>query len=167
MNFNKSNFKICVVGLGYVGLPLAARLALKEFDVVGFDINEIRVQELCDNVDRNDDIDLTNLKILSQNSKLTSNSSDIKNCNIFIITVPTPINDDKTPNLGPIIASSKLIGSLMMKDSIIIYESTVYPGVTDDICTPILEKESNLAFNKDFSTGYSPERVVPETNLIQ
>ena len=161
MIFNKNNFKICVVGLGYVGLPLAARFALKEFDVVGFDINEIRVQELCDNVDRNDDIDLTNLKILNQNSKLTSNSSDIKNCNIFIITVPTPINDDKTPNLGPIIASSKLIGSLMMKDSIIIYESTVYPGVTDDICTPILEKESNLAFNKDFSTGYSPERVVP------
>ena len=86
MIFNKNNFKICVVGLGYVGLPLAARFALKEFDVVGFDINETRVQELCNNVDRNNDIELANLKILNQNSQLTSNSSDIKDCNIFIIT---------------------------------------------------------------------------------
>ena len=169
MNLNKSDYKICVVGMGYVGLPLAARLSLKEFNVVGFDINETRVQELCNNVDRNNDIELANLKILNQNSQLTSNSSDIKDCNIFIITVPTPINDDKTPNLDPIIASSRLIGSLMMKESIIIYESTVYPGVTDDICTPILEKESNLLFNKDFSTGYSPERIVPgdKVNTIE
>ena len=169
MNLNKSEFKICVVGLGYVGLPLAARLSLKKFNVVGFDINETRVQELCINVDRNDDIELANLKILNQNSQLTSNSSDIKDSNIFIITVPTPINDNKTPNLDPIRASSKLIGSLMKKESIIIYESTVYPGVTDDICTPILEKESNLLFNKDFSTGYSPERIVPgdKVNTIE
>ena len=119
--------------------------------------------------DRNDDIELANLKILNQNSQLTSNSSDIKDCNIFIITVPTPINDDKTPNLDPIKASSKLIGSLLMKGSIIIYESTVYPGVTDDICTPILEDESNLACNKDFYTGYSPERIVPgdKNNTIE
>ena len=169
MNLNKSDYKICVVGMGYVGLPLAARLSLKEFNVVGFDINETRVQELCNNVDRNDDIELANLKILNLNSQLTSNSSDIKDCNIFIITVPTPINDDKTPNLDPIKASSKLIGSLLMKGSIIIYESTVYPGVTDDICTPILEKESDLIFNKDFSTGYSPERIVPgdKVNTIE
>mgnify|MGYP001391050940 CR=1 FL=1 len=169
MNLNKSDYKICVVGLGYVGLPLAARFSLKEFDVIGFDINKIRVEELCNNVDRNDDIELANLKILNQNSQLTSNSLDIKDCNIFIVTVPTPINDDKTPNLDPIIASSELIGSLMMQDSIIIYESTVYPGVTDDICSPILEKESKMVFNKDFSTGYSPERIVPgdKTNTIE
>ena len=169
MNYNKGDFKICVVGLGYVGLPLAARFSLKEFDVVGFDINETRVLELTNNIDRNDDIELVNLEILNQNSKLTSNSSHIKDCNIFIITVPTPINNDKTPNLDPIRASSELIGSLMMKGSIIIYESTVYPGVTDDICTPLLEKKSNLLFNKDFSTGYSPERIVPgdKVNTIE
>jgi len=169
MNLNKSDYKICVVGLGYVGLPLAARFALKEFNVVGFDINKNRVHELIKNVDRNDDIELENLIALNKNSQLTSRSSDIKDCNIFIVTVPTPINDDKTPDLKPIISSSELIGSIMMKNSIVIFESTVYPGVTDDICTPLLEKESNLVFNKDFSTGYSPERIVPgdKVNTIE
>ena len=161
MNLKKSDFKICIVGLGYVGLPLAARFSLKDFEVIGYDNNKNRIQELTSDIDCNDDIDLEYLKKLNQKSKLTSKSSEIKNCNIFIITVPTPINKDKTPNLGPIIASSELIGGLMRKDSIVVYESTVYPGVTDDICTPILERESSHTFNKDFSTGYSPERIVP------
>ena len=161
MNFSKSDYKICVVGLGYVGLPLSARFSLKKFDVIGFDINQMRVEELTNNIDRNDDIDIENLKILNQKSRLSSDLKDIKDCNIFIVTVPTPINSDETPNLEPIKASSKVIGRLMKKGSIVIYESTVYPGVTDDICTPILEKESSFVFNKDFSTAYSPERIVP------
>ena len=161
MVYKKSDYKICIVGLGYVGLPLAARFSLKGFHVIGFDINERRVNELRNNIDYNDDIELENLEAFNLNSKISSNSSDIKDCNIFIVTVPTPINQDKTPNLEPIINASKLIGSIMSKDSIVIYESTVYPGVTDEVCTPVLEKESSFIINKDFSTGYSPERIVP------
>ena len=159
--FNKEDYKICIVGLGYVGLPLAARFSLKGFNVTGFDIKEERINQLSDQIDINNDISKKNLEILVKNSKLTSNINEIKECNIFIITVPTPINEDKTPDLGPLIASSELVGSMINKDSIVIYESTVYPGVTDEICTPILEEKSNLTFNKEFSTGYSPERIVP------
>ena len=161
MKFKKSEYKICIVGLGYVGLPLAARFSLKGFDVIGFDISETRIEELRNNVDHNNDIELEHLEAFNLNSQISSDSSDIKDCNIFIVTVPTPIKKDKTPNLEPVINSSKLIGSLMSKGSIVIYESTVYPGVTDDICMPVLEKESTFIFNKDFSTGYSPERIVP------
>lgn len=158
---NKEDYKICIVGLGYVGLPLAARFAFKGFDVTGFDINKERVTQLANKIDINKDISDSTLEILVKNSKLTSKIDEILQSNIFIITVPTPINEDKTPDLKPLIASSELIGSIMKKDSIVIYESTVYPGVTDEICTPILEKKSNLIFNKEFSTGYSPERIVP------
>jgi UDP-N-acetyl-D-galactosamine dehydrogenase len=169
MNFNKNNYKICIVGLGYVGVPLCARFSLKEFDVVGFDINKKRINELKNNSDSNNDIDLDHLKALNKNSKLTSDLRDIKDCNIFIVTVPTPINANKTPDLAPIIASTKLVGRLIKKDSIVIYESTVYPGVTDEVCTPILESESSLIINTDFSTGYSPERIVPgdKVNTIE
>ena len=160
-NLNKEVYKICIVGLGYVGLPLAARFALKGIDVTGFDINEERVNQLVNKIDINNDISDKNLESLIKNSKLTSNVDEIKGNNIFIVTVPTPINEDKTPDLKPLKASSELVGSVMQKDSIVIYESTVYPGVTDEICTPILEEKSNLIFNKDFSTGYSPERIVP------
>jgi UDP-N-acetyl-D-galactosamine dehydrogenase len=160
-HFKKEDYKICVVGLGYVGLPLAARLSLKGFDLVGFDINSARIKQLKNANDSNNDIDLESLKTLSKNSFLTSNISDIKNCNIFIITVPTPINEDNTPNLEPVISASTMIGKIMSKGSIVIYESTVYPGVTDEVCTPILEKESKFKLNGDFSTGYSPERIVP------
>jgi len=159
--FNKKDYKICIVGLGYVGLPLAARFALKGFNVTGFDINEERVSQLINKIDVNDDISHENLEILSKNVKLTTHINDIKESNVFIVTVPTPINEDKTPNLGPLISASELVGSVIKKNSIVIYESTVYPGVTDDICTPILEEKSKLIFNEDFSTGYSPERIVP------
>jgi UDP-N-acetyl-D-galactosamine dehydrogenase len=159
--FNKKEYRVCVVGMGYVGLPLAARLSLKGFDLVGYDVNSARVKELKNINDRNNDINLESLKKLADNSILTSNVLDIKDCNIFIITVPTPINKYKTPNLEPIISASKMIGKIITKGSIVIFESTVYPGVTDEVCTPILEKESKLKLNKDFSTGYSPERIVP------
>ena len=168
-SINKEDYKICIVGLGYVGLPLAARFSLKGFNVTGFDIKEERINQLINKIDINNDVSYTNLETLVQNSKLTSNIYEIPESNIFIITVPTPINDDKTPDLEPLIASSKLVGSIIKKGSIVIYESTVYPGVTDEICTPILEERSNLIFNKDFSTGYSPERIVPgdKVNTIE
>ena len=159
--FNKNDYKICIVGLGYVGLPLAARFSLKGFNVIGFDTKTERVNQLINKIDVNEDISHENLEILSKNVKLTTNIDDTKECNVFIVTVPTPINEDKTPNLGPLISASELVGSVIKKNSIVIYESTVYPGVTDDICTPILEEKSKLIFNKDFSTGYSPERIVP------
>ena len=168
-NLNKEDYKICIVGLGYVGLPLAARFSLKGFEVTGFDIKEERINQLANKIDINNDISDANLETLAKNSKLTSNINEIKESNIFIITVPTPINEDKTPDLRPLIESSKLVGDIIKKGSIVIYESTVYPGVTDEICTPILEEKSSLTFNNEFSTGYSPERIVPgdKVNTIE
>jgi len=167
--YSKKDYKICIVGLGYVGLPLAARFTLKGFNVTGFDTKEERVNQLINKIDVNDDMSHENLENLSKNAKLTTHVNDIKESNIFIVTVPTPINEDKTPNLAPLISASELVGSVMKKNSIVIYESTVYPGVTDDICTPILEEKSKLIFNEDFSTGYSPERIVPgdKVNTIE
>ena len=166
---NKEDYKICIVGLGYVGLPLAARFAMKGFNIIGFDIKEERVNQLIEQIDVNEDIDNDSLNYLSKNSLLTSNIDQLTGCNIFIVKVPTPINDDKTPDLKTLIASSKVVGRLIQEGSMVIYESTVYPGVTDEVCTPILEEESNLVFNIDFSTGYSPERVVPgdDNNTIE
>tara|TARA_B100000787_G_scaffold82966_1_gene61128 strand:- start:70 stop:1305 length:1236 start_codon:yes stop_codon:yes gene_type:complete len=161
MNLSKSNYKICIIGLGYVGLPLATRFSLKGFDVLGFDIDKTRIEELKSSIDRNHDMDISDINILLHGCKLSARADDLADRNIFIVTVPTPINEDKTPDLKPIISSSELVGRYISKDSIVIYESTVYPGVTDDICTPILEKESGLVFNEEFFTGYSPERVVP------
>jgi UDP-N-acetyl-D-galactosamine dehydrogenase len=168
-NLSKEDYKICIIGLGYVGLPLAARFSLKGFDITGFDINEERINQLVNKIDINNDISDINLETLAKNSKLTSSIDEIKESNIFIITVPTPINKDKTPDLKSLKASSELVGKVMQKDSIVIYESTVYPGVTDEVCTPILEQKSNLIFNKEFSTGYSPERIVPgdKVNTIE
>ena len=167
--YSKKDYKICIVGLGYVGLPLDARFTLKGFNVTGFDTKEERVNQLINKIDVNDDMSHENLENLSKNAKLTTHVNDIKESNIFIVTVPTPINEDKTPNLAPLISASELVGSVMKKNSIVIYESTVYPGVTDDICTPILEEKSKLIFNEDFSTGYSPERIVPgdKVNTIE
>jgi UDP-N-acetyl-D-galactosamine dehydrogenase len=169
MTQNKDKYKICIIGLGYVGLPLTARFSLKGFDVIGFDINQDRVGELKNSIDRNNDMDISDINSLLSSCKLSSNADDLIDRNIFIVTVPTPINDDKTPDLEPIINSSKLVGKHISKGSIVIYESTVYPGVTDDVCTPILEKESGLAFNIHFFTGYSPERIVPgdKVNTIE
>ena len=169
MSLSKSNYKICIIGLGYVGLPLATRFSLKGFDVLGFDINKTRIEELKNSIDRNKDMNPSEINNLLESCKLTSNEEDLIDSNIFIVTVPTPINSDKTPDLDPIISSSNLVGKFISRNSIVIYESTVYPGVTDDICTPILEEKSGLIINQDFFTGYSPERIVPgdKVNTIE
>jgi len=133
MTQNKEKYKICIIGLGYVGLPLATRFSLKGYDVVGYDINERRIEELTNQFDRNDDVTKDSLAILNNKAQLTSSILDINDSNIFIVTVPTPINKDKTPDLNPVINSTKLIGKIMTKGSIVIYESTVYPGVTDEV----------------------------------
>jgi len=158
---NKKDYKICVVGLGYVGLPLAARFSSIGYEVTGFDIKKERINQLKNQTDVNNDLSKKNLKNLSEKSKLTSNVDEIEDNNIYIVTVPTPINEDKTPDLKPLIASSELVGGIIKKGSIVIFESTVYPGITDEVCTPILEEKSSLIFNEEFSTGYSPERIVP------
>ena len=157
---NMKNHKICVVGLGYVGLPLAVAFSGK-FDVVGFDISPPRIQELEDGHDITLEIDDNLLASVKGNIQYTSDIQDAKDCNIYIVTVPTPIDKANRPDLTPLIESSKTIGSVLSKNNIIIYESTVYPGVTEDVCVPEVEKYSGMKFNKDFYCGYSPERINP------
>ena len=128
MILSKSNYKICIIGLGYVGLPLATRFSLKGFDVLGFDINKTRVKDLRNSIDTNNDMGSNEIAKLLEGCKLSSNEEDLKDRNIYILTVPTPINEDKTPDLNPIIHSSELVGKYISKGSIVIYESTVYPG---------------------------------------
>ena len=158
MNLNSK--KISVIGLGYVGLPLAVAFAEK-FQVIGYDIDQSRVKDLKSENDKTHEISESSLKSIKDNISYTSSIKDIKDCNIFIITVPTPIDDANRPDLTPLIKSSIAVGSVLKKDDIVIYESTVYPGVTRDICVPELEKSSGLIFNKDFFCGYSPERINP------
>ena len=152
--------KIAIIGLGYVGLPLAAAFS-KKFKVIGFDINQDRIQELKSGHDRTLEIEDHLLSSVLNNLSYSFNIQDIKDCNIYIITVPTPIDSANRPNLTPLINSSKTVGSVLSRGDIVIYESTVYPGVTEDVCVPELEKSSGLKFNKDFFCGYSPERVNP------
>ncbi len=149
--------KIGVVGLGYVGLPLAAAFANK-FKVVGFDIKAARVKELRAGRDHTGEVDLALLK--NRNLKFTSNLKDLKSCTFIIIAVPTPINEAKEPDLSPLESSSTLVGRILKKGMLVCYESTVYPGITEDYCLPILERESGLKLG-DFDLGYSPERVNP------
>ena len=160
------NYKIAIIGLGYVGLPLAVEFS-KKFEVTGFDINENRIKELQSGEDRTKEISKDDLKYclsLSNESiglTLSSNIDCLKDCNVFIVTVPTPITKFKTPDLSPLLSATKLVGDVLKKGDIVIYESTVYPGCTEEDCVPILEKESGLKFNKDFFCGYSPERINP------
>ena len=152
---------ICVVGLGYVGLPLAHAFSHK-FKVTGLDISEERVKELKKGFDRT--LELTNEQIQEfkkNNIKFTSNYSDARHCEIYIVTVQTPINKSQKPDLTAIIKSTESISKIINKNNIIIYESTVYPGLTEEICVPILENGSGLKFNEDFYCGYSPERLSP------
>ena len=154
-----SKTTIGIVGLGYVGLPLAVEFGRKR-SVIGFDTNEVRIEELSKGIDRTletTDKELNDAVYLSY----TNNLENLRNCNIYIITVPTPIDRDKKPDLAPLVKASKAIGSILKTDDIVIYESTVYPGATEEICVPILEEQSNLLFNKDFFCGYSPERINP------
>ena len=159
-NYNFNDKKICIVGLGYVGLPLAVAFANK-FKVIGFDISDDRIQELENGYDKTLELEERLLQSVKSDITYTTNIQDAKDCNIYIVTVPTPIDSANRPDLIPLIESSKEVGLVLNKDDIVVYESTVYPGVTEDICVPQLEKSSGLTFNKDFFCGYSPERINP------
>ncbi|MCD4756747.1 MAG: nucleotide sugar dehydrogenase [Arcobacteraceae bacterium] len=153
--------KICVIGLGYVGLPLAHAFSEK-YKVVGFDISQWRIDELSSGYDRTLELNETQVnEALNNGMQFTLSVDDIKDCNVYIVTVPTPIDKHKKPDLTPLIKASETIGKVLKKDDIVIYESTVYPGATEEDCVPILEKFSGLKFNKDFFCGYSPERINP------
>lgn len=149
----------CIVGLGYVGLPIFLRLS-KKYSTIGFDINKTRIKELISKRDVNSEYNKKDL-ILNNNSNFTNNASDIQSCNFFIITVPTPIYKNKKPDLRPLILATKIISKYIKKNDIVFYESTVYPGVTEDICAKIIEKISKLKCQQDFFIGYSPERINP------
>jgi UDP-N-acetyl-D-galactosamine dehydrogenase len=151
--------KIAIIGLGYVGLPLALAFGEK-FDTLGFDINQDRIKELQKKIDLNL---LSNKQSFykSKKIKFSSNKQDLRNANIFIITVPTPIKKNKTPDLSYLHSASKIVANNLKKNDLIIYESTVYPGLTEEECVPVLERYSKLKFNKDFFVGYSPERISP------
>jgi len=153
--------KICIVGLGYVGLPLAHAFS-KKYEVVGFDINGARIDELNNGFDRTLELSNEQMKESIENGMFfTTNLDDIKKANIYIVTVPTPIDSSNKPDLTPLVKSSQMIGKVLKKDDIVIYESTVYPGVTEEVCVPELEAKSEMTFNKDFFCGYSPERINP------
>ena len=152
--------KIAIIGLGYVGLPLAIEFA-KKFKVVGYDINSKRVEELIKGNDSTLEIQNNIISSLKNSLNFSLNINDLKDCNIYIITVPTPIDSANRPNLKPLIKSSQTVGTVLSANDIVIYESTVYPGVTEDVCVPELEKTSGLIYNKDFFCGYSPERINP------
>jgi len=162
-----SKHKITIIGLGYVGLPLAVEFA-KKYNVVGFDINEERINELKKGIDKTLEVDDDNLKqVLISNIEdehglfITSNPKDLANSNIYIVTVPTPTDALNKPVFTPLVKASETVGKVLSKGDIVIYESTVYPGATEDVCVPIVEKYSELKFNEDFFAGYSPERINP------
>ena len=156
-----TNIKIAIIGLGYVGLPLAHAFSEK-YTVVGLDISQERIDELNNGFDRTLELSETQVKESIANGMVfTADLNDTKECNIYIITVPTPIDNDNEPDLTPLIKSSQAVGKVLGKNDIVIYESTVYPGVTEEVCVPELEKTSGLKFNEDFFCGYSPERINP------
>lgn len=150
--------QISVIGLGYVGLPLAVELA-KKYKVIGYDTNQAKIDMYLDGIDVTNEVG--NEAIKETTIHFTSDDTKLKECKFHIVAVPTPINLDKTPNLTPIIGASRTIGKNLTKGSIVVYESTVYPGTTEEVCIPILEEESGLVFGKDFKVGYSPERINP------
>jgi len=152
-------FKLAVVGLGYVGLPLAAEFG-KIRETVGFDINVRRVEELRSGVDVTKESSVDDL-ITAKKLTFSCDTQDLRDCNCYIICVPTPIDQHKQPDLSPILSASKMVGTLLKKGDLVIYESTVYPGATEDDCVPVLEEMSGLTFNQDFHCGYSPERINP------
>ena len=162
MKMEDLDINIAIVGLGYVGLPLAVEFS-KKYNVTGYDINNRRVEELLKSYDKTNSVSQNVLKKLIINKKLeiTSDIRSIKSKNIFIVTVPTPVDINKEPDLSILFKATSDIGKILKKDDIVIYESTVYPGCTEEDCVPILEKESGLVYNKDFYCGYSPERINP------
>lgn len=159
------NVKIAVIGLGYVGLPLA-RLFSSKYTTIGFDINESRVKELMNGHDSTLEVEDNLLKAaINSGFVCTTNLDAIKNCNFYVITVPTPVDVNNTPDLTPLYKASETVGKVISKGNIVVYESTVYPGVTEDECVPVVEKMSGLKFNTDFYAGYSPERINPGDKL--
>ena len=154
----KENYKIAIIGLGYVGLPLAIEFSSK-YKTIGYDINNARIDELNSQFDST--LEISKSKLENSNVMFTSNEKNLSDCNIYIITVPTPIDRFNNPDLKPLESSSKLIAKYIKKGDIIIYESTVFPGATEEFCVPILERKSKLKYNKDFFCGYSPERINP------
>jgi len=157
--FNLRNLKVGVIGLGYVGLPLAVEFG-KRFQTVGFDIKPDRIAELKRGVDSTLEVSGPELAEASKLS-FTTNLDELRSCRVFIVTVPTPIDEYKRPELTPLVKSSETVGKVLKKGDVVIYESTVYPGCTEEVCVPILERVSGLRFNKDFFAGYSPERINP------
>jgi UDP-N-acetyl-D-galactosamine dehydrogenase len=157
--FSLENLNIAVIGLGYVGLPLAVEFG-KHGSTIGYDVNQQRIAELNQGIDRTLEVELKELKLAPQLS-YTSNADDLRSCNFFIVTVPTPIDSHKQPDLSPLERASKALGKVIGQNSIVVFESTVYPGATEEVCIPIIERESGLVFNKDFFAGYSPERINP------
>lgn len=157
-----SDIKICVVGLGYVGLPLA-RLFSTKFSTVGFDINSRRVEVLMQGHDDTLEVedDLLQEAIRKHGFRCTSSLDDIKDCNVYIVAVPTPVDDNNRPDLSPLIGASEVVGKVISKGDIVIYESTVYPGVTEEECLPVIERMTGFSLNKDYYAGYSPERINP------
>lgn len=158
-----SELKIAIIGLGYVGLPLAVEFG-KKVPVVGFDIHQKRIDELCRGQDHTLEVSPEELKQVTQLTYSTQ-LEDLKDCNFFIVTVPTPIDEYKRPDLTPLVKASQSIGKVLKKNDIVVYESTVYPGATEEICIPVLEQVSGLKFNQDFFAGYSPERINPGDKL--
>lgn len=154
-----SDFQIAVIGLGYVGLPVALALAKKHDRVVGFDVNAARVSELAAGIDHTNEADRDDLK--ASRLKFTTNLQDISDCNFYIVCVPTPIDANRQPDLTPVLRASETVGKVLTHGNVVVYESTVYPGVTEDICGPLLEKISGLKQGQDFKLGYSPERINP------
>lgn len=153
--------KICIVGLGYVGLPLAHAFSSK-YDVIGFDILEKRINELNKGIDRTLELSADQMQECVNNGlKFTANIKEVQDCDVYIVTVPTPIDKHKRPQLDALIKASETVGTVLDKGNIVIYESTVYPGVTEEECVPVLEKNSGFKFNKGFYCGYSPERINP------
>lgn len=158
--------KICVIGLGYVGLPLA-RLFSTKYETVGFDMNQKRVEALMAGHDATLEVsdDLLQNAINNHGFKCTANIEDIKDCNFYIVAVPTPVDENNNPDLSPLYGASTTVGKVISKGDVVVYESTVYPGVTEDECLPVVEKVSGLKFNVDFYAGYSPERINPGDKL--
>lgn len=156
------NYKIGVIGLGYVGLPLAYEFG-KKVKTVGFDINPIRVTELNNYIDKTKEIESNSLNevLNGENFKISNDITDLIDCNVYIVTVPTPTDKNNRPVLTPLLNASKMIGKLLKSGDVVVYESTVYPGVTEDECVPVLTVNSGLTYNKDFFVGYSPERINP------
>lgn len=153
------NSKIAIIGLGYVGLPLAVEFG-KKYDTIGFDIKSNRIVELRDGIDSTREVSAEELRVASQ-LRFTCDEQEIIDANVYIVTVPTPIDSHRQPDLTPLIKASELLGRVICKDDVVIYESTVYPGATEEDCLPVIERISGLTFNLDFFAGYSPERINP------